>query len=92
MAEGHRCWFAAVFAADAEFDVRADFLGKLHADLHEFADAALVDGLEGIAGQDFLFHIGLEELVRVVAGEAEGHLGQVVGSEREELGFFGNQV
>lgn len=33
-----------------------------------------------------------QELAGVVAGEAEGHLGQVVGAEGEELGLLGDLV
>ncbi len=81
MAEGDTRGFAAVFAADAQLDVRADAFREPDADFHQLADAGLVNGLERVAGQDFLLDGGFEELVRVVAGKAERHLGQVVGSK-----------
>ena len=92
VAEGDTSGFAAMLAADAEFDVRAHGFGFGDTNFHQFADAGLVNGLERVAGQDLLGDIGLQELVGVVAREAERHLGQVVGAEGEELGFFGDQV
>ena len=85
-------WFSAVLAADAEFDVWSNSLGLFDGDLHELANAALVDAVEWIAGQDLLLDVWLEELVRVVSAEAEGHLGQVVRSKAEELGFHRDLV
>ena len=41
---------------------------------------------------DLLVHVGVQELAGVVAGEAPGHLGQVVGAEAEELGLLGDDV
>ena len=81
MAERNGGRLAAVLAADAELDVRTDGLRFGDADFHQLTDAALVNGLERVTGQDLLGHIGLQELVRVVAAETERHLGQVVGAE-----------
>jgi hypothetical protein len=39
VAEGDGGRFAAVFAADAEFDVRADLLGEFDADFHQWINA-----------------------------------------------------
>ena len=45
-------------------------------------------GLERVGFVNLRLVIGGEELGRVVAAEAEGHLGQVVGAEAEELSFL----
>jgi hypothetical protein len=54
-----------VLTADAEFDVGANGLGLLDADLHELADAASVDGLEWVTGQDFAVLVHAHELIGV---------------------------
>ena len=71
---------AAVLAADAEFDVRAGLLAELNGHLNELADAVLVKTSERIRFVDLLVVVRAEELAGVVAGEAEGHLGQIAGS------------
>ncbi len=45
--ELHALRIAAVFAADAELDVRAGGAALLHGDLHELADAVLIERGEG---------------------------------------------
>src|SRR5699024_2597499 len=47
---------------------------------------------EGIVLVDLGVVVGIQELAGVVTAEAEGHLGQVVGAEAEELRFLGNLV
>ncbi len=67
-------------------------LPQLNGHLHELADAVLVETGERIGLVDLLVVVGAEELAGVVAAEAEGHLGQVVGAEGEELGLLGDLV
>ena len=55
--------------------------------LHELTDARRIQRLERIALQDLLLLVDAQELADVVAREAERHLRQVVGAEREELRF-----
>ena len=70
----------------------------LDAHLDELADAALVEADEGVVGEDRLaaFLLGHdvigEEAAGVVAGQAEGHLGEVVRAEGEELRDLGDLV
>ena len=52
---------------------------------NELADADLVEACERVALVDLLVVVRAEELAGVVTAEAEGHLGQVVGAEGEEL-------
>ena len=73
MAEGDGAGFPAVLAADAELEVRLDGSAFLNGDLHQEADAGLVDAFERVDREDLLRHVRLEELVAVVAGEVEGH-------------------
>src|ERR1019366_5224851 len=62
----------------------------LDGDLHQLADAFLVEDGEGIVGKDLAILVVLLELRIVVAREAHTGLGQIVGSEAEELGFLGD--
>ena len=55
MAELHGVGVAAVFAADAELDARAGLVALLDGDLHELADAGLVNRGERILLDDFQF-------------------------------------
>ena len=83
---------AAVLAADAAMQLRIGALAQLHGHFHQLANAHGVQTGEGIGFIDLVGIIGGQELAGVVAGEAEGHLGQVVGAEAEEVGFLGDFV
>src|SRR4030065_322459 len=50
------------------------------------ADGLPVDDLERVLGVDLPLDVGDEEARGVVPADAEGHLGQVVRAEAEELG------
>ena len=80
---------AAVLAADAQLDVGAGLLAQLDSHVNQLADAHLVYLGEGIVFIDLLVIVGIKELAGVVTAETEGHLGQVVGAEGEELGLLG---
>src|SRR6266540_4990885 len=90
VAEAHRVGVAAVLAADAEVQVLPGGAALLAGQLHQPADARLVDGHEGVGGPQLALLVHAEELADVVAREAEGRLSQVVGAEREELGHLGD--
>ena len=60
--------------------------------LHESANAVLVQLGEGIIFVNLGIVVGIQELTGIVTGEAEGHLGQVVGAEAEELSLLGDLV
>ena len=83
---------AAMFATDAALEVGASATATLDTHLHQLADTFLVEVVERVGGDNLLVDIGLHDGVDVVAAETEGHLGQVVGTEAEELGHFGNLV
>jgi len=78
---------AALFAADADAQTGAGLAAPVDGQLHQGADALLVEHLEWVVLQDVVVGVERQELVLgVLAGEREGRLGQVVGAEREELG------
>src|ERR1035438_8262955 len=90
VAEIGRLGIAAMLAADAHLESGPGLasLGRGH--LHQLPYARLVKGGEGVLLEDARLHVGREELVDVVSADAVGCLSQVVGSEAEELGLFGD--
>src|SRR5437899_10487954 len=62
----------------------------LDADPHQFAHALAVDGDERIARENPARHVGAEKARGVVAADAEGGLGQVVGAEGKEFRGLGD--
>src|SRR5439155_19674677 len=83
---------AAMLAADAELDVGTRAPSLLHCDLHELADAFLVNGSKRIFLEDLQLLIGREEGAGIIAAHAEPGLGQVVGAEAKELGSLGDLI
>ena len=83
---------AAMLAADAQLDVGAGLAAAFGSHLDQLANAVLIQSGEGIVLIDLVLIVGIQELAGVVTAEAEGHLGQVVGAEAEELGFLGDLV
>ena len=76
-----------MFAADAHLHAVPRSAAAIDTDFHQFADAAAVNTDEGVLGPDLGVQIIRNE-PRVVAGEPEGRLGQVVRAEGEELRFL----
>ena len=75
MAELNGGRIAAVFAADAEVDVRASLTAQFGSHLHELAHANLIKLGERIVLVNLLVIICAKELAGVVTAETEGHLG-----------------
>ena len=65
---------AAVFAADAKLDVRANALAQFNRHLDELANAFLIEAGKWIGLEDLLLVVIVEELACVVTAEAERHL------------------
>lgn len=86
MAELDGLGLAAVLAADTDFEVAARGAAFVGGHLDERADTFLIENREGILLQNALLQVLGQEFVAVVAGDSEGGLGQVVGTEAEELG------
>ena len=83
---------AAMLAADAQNDVGTGSAALFGSNLHQLANALLVQTGEGVVLVNLVLVVSAQELAGVVTGEAEGHLGQVVGAEGEELGLLGDLV
>ena len=60
------------------------------ADAQQLADALGIEGDEGVLADDPALLVAAEEAAGVVARQAVGGLGQVVGAEAEELGGLGD--
>src|SRR5690349_22467108 len=88
LAELDRGRVAAMLAADAELDIRPLGPAALGGQPYKITNAVLVETDEGVLLEDALLDIGVEEPAAVVAADAEGGLGQVVGAEGEELGVL----
>src|SRR5688572_30161891 len=86
MAELDGVRIAAVLAADAELDARAGLRALLDRDLHELADAGLVDRGERVLLEDLGLLVRSEEGTGVVARHAEAGLREIVRAKAEELG------
>ena len=62
----------------------------VHCPADQGSHPLLVDGLKGVNVQDALVQIRREERRGIVPAEGEGHLGQVVGAEAEEVRVLGD--
>ncbi len=85
LAEADRGRVAAVFAANAEFPGRCG-CGALGGHLDQLADAVEIERDERVVLDNAFPLVGRDKGGRVVARDAEGRLGQVVGAEGEEFG------
>ena len=88
--EGDRGRIAAMFAANADLELRPRLAAALDADLDQFADAVAIDRDERIDLQNAARNIGAEESGGVVAADAVGGLRQIVGAEGEEFRGVGD--
>src|SRR5665811_781361 len=87
MAELHARRLTAVLTADAQLDAGLHPTALLGGHAHQLAHAALVELLERVVLEKIGLQVVGEELaLGVVAREAQGGLGEVVGAEAEEVG------
>ena len=87
----YRIWLTKMFAAAPDLKIRPRRAPFVDGHPHQPAHAFPVDDGKGVLRQDLLLDVlDQETLLGVVAGDAEGHLGQVVGAEGEELGHLGD--
>jgi len=70
---------AAMFAADSQMQIRTGLAALFHGDLHQLADAGLIQLGSRVALVDVLFNIVFQDAARVVTGKTICHLRQVVG-------------
>jgi hypothetical protein len=89
--EADRRGIAAVLAAHADLQPRSGRAAVLHRDLHELADALLVDrGERGALDDAAVDEVRDDAGLDVVARESQGGLREVVGPKREELPVLGD--
>ena len=69
-----------MLAADAQVDIGVGGPAPAGGVGDQTAHAVLVQTGEGVALEDFLLIVGVQELARVVTAEAEDQLSQVVGA------------
>lgn len=70
-----------MFAANSDFQLWPDLAAPLNTNFDKFADTALIDGHKRINGKDAPRSIDAEKTRRVIAGNPERRLRQVVGTE-----------
>src|SRR5262249_40039182 len=83
---------AAVFAADADFEVGVRRAASFDTQFHQAADAVEVDGLKRVARHKVVFQVDADEAAVVVAAHAKSSLRKVVRAKAEELGFLGDLI
>src|SRR5690606_29440373 len=79
---------AAVLTTDTNLEVGASAAATLGTELDQLANTVLIQHLEGVVLQQLALDVARQEAPGVVAAQAKGGLGQVVGAEREELSFL----
>ena len=92
MTEFHAGWFAAMFAANSELDVRPRLATEFARDAHQFANAGLVDRGKRILFHDFIFLVSREERAGIIAAHAQRRLRQIIRAETEELSVLGDFI
>src|SRR5690606_35361307 len=92
VAEHDAGWIAAVLAADADLEIGASPPAAFDAELHQLADAFLIDRLARIIRDDVVYAVEADERTIVVAAHTERRLSQVVRAEAEELGLLGDLI
>ena len=80
-----------MLTADADLEVGTSRTPTLGAETHQLANTVRIDHVERVASKQTLLQVGRHHpALDVVAAEPEGHLGQVVGPEGEEVGLLGD--
>ena len=78
---------AAVLTADTVVQILAGSLCLGDSHLHQHTNTGLIQLSKGIVLEDHGIVVSVQELASIVTAKAEGHPGQVVGAEAEELSF-----
>ncbi len=82
-----------MLTADAQLNLRTRAPSPLDRFFYQLPDPIPVKFHEGVGFQNFLLQVEGEELAfGIIAAEAEGGLGEVVGPEREKLGAFSQLI
>jgi phosphoenolpyruvate-protein kinase (PTS system EI component) len=88
MAELNRIWIAAVFTADADFQLGASGPAAFNPDLDQLANTFLVDGLERIGWQDFTIQIIRQEPAEFFSFGTNDLTQMGFGFSRDDIGGF----
>src|SRR6266566_5685694 len=86
--EFHGIGITAVFPANAELDLRSRLPPFLDRDLHQLADAVLINGGKRIALHDFELGVMGQKRSAVIAAHAKRSLGKIVCPKTEEFCRF----
>ena len=70
-----------MFTTDTDLQVTTHSPTLLHAHGNELSNAACVERLERIKGEDFLGEVIWKEAVHIVTAVTKGHLCQVIGTK-----------
>ena len=81
-----------MLSADAQLDIGTGLAAQFGSHFNQLAYALLVKTGKGIKLVYLLGIVIIQELTGVIAAEAEGHLGKVVGAEGEEFSLLRNLV
>src|SRR5690554_1687308 len=92
MAELHRGGFTTVFTTDTALECRAYLSSFLNSHTNQLSHPVLINHGKRILFKDSLVDIHRQEFSHVVAAVAEGHLREVIGSKREEIGLLRDLV
>ena len=76
-----------MLTADTNLELGLGGTTFLYTHAYKLAYAFLIEYFEGVGLDDAVLFVELEELGCVVTRETEGHLGEVVGTEAEEVGY-----
>src|SRR5690349_6208289 len=87
VAKGYGGGIPSVLPTDPELEVRANATPQLAGHADELADPCLVQYLERVVLDDAVFQIVRKEATGIITRQPPGGLSQIVGPEREELGF-----
>src|SRR5271163_4173564 len=88
-----RLRISSVLPAHAELEVGLGATAPLDGVVDQLADTVDIDRLEGVALEQAGLEVGRHHPpFDIVAGKAEGHLGEIVGPEAEEVGLLGDLI
>ena len=90
--EVDRFRIAPVLAADAAFQFPFYRPAAVHRLFDQLADTCDVHALERVFLQQVFLQVFGHETADIIPAVAQGHLGQIIGAETEEVGVHGNVV
>src|SRR4029434_7655841 len=92
MTKLHRFRIAAMLAADSHLQPFASLSPFGHSYTHERADTILIDTHKRVRREQALENITGQKFSRVIAGQAEAGLSEIVGAKGKKLRFLGDVI